>query len=183
MEVKRGSSKGFSLIELIIAVAILVVLSGLLAPQLIKYVERSREAKDMQTLDSVYVAVNTALTNEEAYQVFTDENGPGGKYGDMIAGMTLTELFKIDDSFTQEVKATLEKSDAADVKLVSKRARVKAVMPDGTMAEGTIMVQVKASAETDGVSGLYVGVYAGGLGKVNGDFKAGYIDAKPNTNP
>ncbi|RGY98374.1 prepilin-type N-terminal cleavage/methylation domain-containing protein [Clostridium sp. AM58-1XD] len=49
--------KGFSLIELIIAVAILVVLTGLLAPQLLKYIERSRRAAcitDMETIAHTY---------------------------------------------------------------------------------------------------------------------------------
>ena len=54
----KGNNKGFSLIELIIAVAILVVLTGVLAPQMVKYIEKSRETKDMQLLDSIYVAVS-----------------------------------------------------------------------------------------------------------------------------
>ena len=54
---KKKNNKGFSLIELIIAIAILIILTGLLAPQFMKYIEKSREAKDMQTLDSVYTAV------------------------------------------------------------------------------------------------------------------------------
>ena len=54
---KKKNNKGFSLIELIIAIAILIILTGLLAPQFMKYIEKSREAKDMQTLDSVYTAI------------------------------------------------------------------------------------------------------------------------------
>lgn len=65
---KRKNSKGFSLIELIIAIAILVILTGLLAPQFMRYMEKSREAKDMQVLDTIYGAVQVALTNEDAYE-------------------------------------------------------------------------------------------------------------------
>lgn len=61
---KKKNDKGFSLIELIIAIAILVILTGLLAPNILRYVEKSREAKDMQTLDTVYEAVQIALTEE-----------------------------------------------------------------------------------------------------------------------
>ena len=68
----KGNNKGFSLIELIIAVAILVVLTGVLAPQMVKYIEKSRETKDMQLLDSIYVAVSTALIDEEAYSSFVN---------------------------------------------------------------------------------------------------------------
>ncbi|WP_347134021.1 prepilin-type N-terminal cleavage/methylation domain-containing protein, partial [[Clostridium] symbiosum] len=38
------TDKGFSLIELIIAIAILIILTGLLAPQFMKYIEKSRKA-------------------------------------------------------------------------------------------------------------------------------------------
>ena len=41
-------NKGFSLVELIIVIAIMAVLTTILAPQLLRYVERSREAKDKQ---------------------------------------------------------------------------------------------------------------------------------------
>ncbi len=52
--------KGFSLIELIIAIAILVILTGLLAPQFMKYIEKSRQASMMQKLDSIYEALQVA---------------------------------------------------------------------------------------------------------------------------
>ena len=39
---KKLNNKGFSLIELIIVVAIMAVLIGVLAPQYLKYVEKSR---------------------------------------------------------------------------------------------------------------------------------------------
>lgn len=61
---KKKNDKGFSLIELIIAIAILVILTGFLAPNIIRYIEKSRVAKDMQTLDTVYEAVQIALTEE-----------------------------------------------------------------------------------------------------------------------
>lgn len=45
---KKLNNKGFSLVELIIVIAIMVVLVGVLAPQFIKYVESSRQSTDMQ---------------------------------------------------------------------------------------------------------------------------------------
>lgn len=45
---KKVNDKGFSLVELIIVVAIMAILITVLVPQYIKYVERSRNATDMQ---------------------------------------------------------------------------------------------------------------------------------------
>ncbi|MCI8357621.1 MAG: prepilin-type N-terminal cleavage/methylation domain-containing protein [Lachnospiraceae bacterium] len=46
---KKMNNKGFSLVELIIVIAIMVVLVAVLAPQYLRYVERSRIAADTQT--------------------------------------------------------------------------------------------------------------------------------------
>lgn len=54
-------NKGFSLVELIIVIAIMAILVGVMAPQLLKYVERSRQSKDVQAVDTVHTAVVTAL--------------------------------------------------------------------------------------------------------------------------
>ena len=64
---KQKNNKGFSLVELIIVIAILAVLVGVLAPQLIKYVEKSREATDIQNADSIATAVKTYYSDKETY--------------------------------------------------------------------------------------------------------------------
>jgi type IV pilus assembly protein PilA len=56
---KRGEdrimkkNKGFSLVELIIVIAIMAVLVAVLAPMFIKYVEQSRRSRDIQTADRI----------------------------------------------------------------------------------------------------------------------------------
>lgn len=60
---KRKNNKGFSLIELVIAIAILVILTGLLAPQFMKYLERARRAKMMQKLDTIYSVLSTSYVD------------------------------------------------------------------------------------------------------------------------
>ena len=56
---KSLTNKGFSLVELIIVIAIMTVLVGVLAPQFLKYVERSRKSTDVQNVQAIVTAVQT----------------------------------------------------------------------------------------------------------------------------
>ncbi len=54
---KKMNNKGFSLVELIIVIAIMAVLVGVLAPQFMKYVERSRKSTDVQNVAAIVEAL------------------------------------------------------------------------------------------------------------------------------
>lgn len=54
---KKKNNKGFTLVELVIAIAILAILVGLLAPQYTKYVEKSRKSADASNMDEIIKAI------------------------------------------------------------------------------------------------------------------------------
>ena len=64
---RERDNKGFSLIELIVVIAIMVGLTAILAPQLLRYVEQSRVARDATTVDETFRAIQIALADETTY--------------------------------------------------------------------------------------------------------------------
>ena len=69
------NNKGFSLVELIIVIAIMAILVGVMAPQLIKYIEKTNVSADTQLADSVKTAITTTIMDPAVIN----------KHGDQVA--------------------------------------------------------------------------------------------------
>lgn len=54
---KKTNNKGFSLVELIVVIAIMAVLIGVLAPTFTKYVEQARRSTDIQNAEEIKQAI------------------------------------------------------------------------------------------------------------------------------
>ncbi|MBQ8006868.1 MAG: type II secretion system protein [Lachnospiraceae bacterium] len=76
MNKKEMNNKGFSLVELIIVIAIMAILVGALAPQFMKYIERSRQATDIQAAGTVFTVLTTAYADPDV----TEADKPSGTY-------------------------------------------------------------------------------------------------------
>lgn len=77
---KKTTNKGFSMVELIIVIAIMAILAAALAPSLIKYINKSRLSTDLSTGNSIVSAATSAMAVEKAndevasYAAWTDVN-------------------------------------------------------------------------------------------------------------
>ena len=86
-----GEREGFSLVELIIVIAIMAILIGIVALAVIPYLEKSRVGKDQQTVDTVYSAFKNAIASQQITEDLTVTiTSTGGTATD-------DSKFKIDD--------------------------------------------------------------------------------------
>lgn len=67
---KKMNNKGFSLVELIIVIAIMAILIVVLAPQYLKYVEKSRNSTDLQNATEIVTALQVYAADPEANPAF-----------------------------------------------------------------------------------------------------------------
>lgn len=136
---EKKNNKGFSLVELIVVIAIMAVLVGVLAPTLIGNIEKSRESKDLQNLDSIRQAVVTAMADEKVYSEAVAASGAAVATG--AAGSNLT----FSGGYTS-LASEFAKIITGDTKMTSKA---------GT--SGTLEIKVSESGAVE------VGVYDGGV--------------------
>lgn len=62
---KTKKNAGFSLVELIVVIAIMAVLVGVLAPAYLKYVEKSRKSTDVSAVADIITAASTVAADVE----------------------------------------------------------------------------------------------------------------------
>lgn len=120
------NNKGFSLVELIIVIAIMAILVGVIAPQLIKYIEKSRQAADVQLCDTVKTAIVTATSDPAV--VTANEVCPFGESGSAVSSTVNGAESKWKAAFTTilgtsnpdpMLKSTLAKGKTMQAKVVN----------------------------------------------------------------
>ncbi len=132
----KKMNKGFSLVELIIVIAIMAILAGALAPALIKYINKSRVSTDIQTANTIATAVQTALANEAGYDACTYAAG---------TWTDLDTIWGLNNDFGDTVKSTVGGSNPPKVK--SKKCIAKSGA-SATSSDGKFYVEIDKEANT-----------------------------------
>ena len=99
---KKMNNKGFSLVELIVVIAIMAVLVGVLAPQFIKYVEKSRQSTDITNLDSIKQVVESYYADREGIPEKIQIVDDGGVFVCKIAAKSTDTLSKAPDEVLKQ---------------------------------------------------------------------------------
>lgn len=160
---KKNDNKGFSLVELIIVVAILAILVGLLAPQYLKYVEKSRKSADASNLDEmvraiqVYAADAEITLPEDTYTITISKDAIAGNATTAVTVTSGKETNKnvAEGALTEAVpdwaktKLKSNKWDNGETE-ANKKANVTSISAEITVAQdgGTTVTYTPASLAT-----------------------------------
>lgn len=117
---KKMNNKGFSLVELIIVIAIMAILAGALAPALLRYIEKTRVSNDKTTAANMKTAVETGLANEEVMEAVADKAGTANFLLFKVTPATKTAAASYD---TAKCPAVLQTE--IEQTLASKKLRIK----------------------------------------------------------
>ena len=129
----KKDNKGFSLVELIIVIAIMAILIGVVALQVVPYLEKSRVGKDRQLVDTVYSAFQTAIASTETIDgdIKLTINSSG-------ANVTTDDTAGSGDDILNEMYPVLGASSVADIKTGTSEKLASADAKDSTKGNKTI---------------------------------------------
>ena len=105
---RKQNNKGFSLVELIIVIAIMAILVGIVGTQVIPYIEKSRKAKDIQVVSGLCTDAMTAYSSNAAkldanatYTITLTAPTTGTAWGVAVDGGIAAEKTALQDAFTE----------------------------------------------------------------------------------
>ena len=111
-EILTNENKGFSLVELIVVIAIMAVMTSVLAPSLLGYVEQSRMQKDDSAMGEVNNAIKLALADQDVYDecLIYNVKDNWSCYADGVAA-TNVDTAKVEDKNNGATAGTVETGD------------------------------------------------------------------------
>ena len=111
---KKMNNKGFSLVELIIVIAIMAILIVVLAPQYLKYVEKSRNSTDLQSVTEFRDACEVWAADPDAGSGGTTAFVDTGATNEIVVTISATGMTP--NPATGAVKSALDNSGLVETK-------------------------------------------------------------------
>lgn len=145
-----GEREGFSLVELIIVIAIMAILIGVVTLAVLPNIAKSKESKDMTALDSILSALNNAVASQQLTTGSTFEMTE-------VDAPSAGEFKFPSDSVAQEVKKLMGKDS---IKLSSSKAAASGnkIVCSWTLTGGTIGITVEVQDSSNAtVKSEYLG--------------------------
>jgi prepilin-type N-terminal cleavage/methylation domain-containing protein len=106
-KLQENDKKGFSLVELIIVMAIMAILVGVVASQVIPYMEKSRQSKDQQQISSLCTSLVSAIAQDGDYDLASEAaKETGGKKEFALSALATNTSDTIASTFADLCGAT-----------------------------------------------------------------------------
>lgn len=101
----RKNNKGFSLPELIVVITIIAVLTSVLAPMFLKYVNNARVAVDIQNAKELASLVDTAIADEDGSSVANLIQGAGGTVVSNVPGLSELPKCRLNSTYVWKINS------------------------------------------------------------------------------
>ena len=123
------NNKGFSLVELIIVIAIMAILVGLIVPFMFIYLNKSKVSSDLNVCDSIQTAITVAMNDPDV--LYSTDNS-SSQVSDIKSG-SVVSLDNLTDSVFLETVNEILGYDVSSITGNRERFRTKYAKTDGVV--------------------------------------------------
>ena len=134
---KKMNNKGFSLIELIIVIAIMAVLVAIIAPNLTRYLGKSKSQTDKTNLDEIKKQFKNAISDAATDEI-TDVAGTYKVTGSSVSIDTSKTAGTGANDFVKVVKNALDADTNTKSKVDSTKDKIEVVVSGSESAGYTL---------------------------------------------